>query len=398
MAPSSRVPLLIGGQEGAMTSFADCPIDSNAILGDIERIVRIESPTSDTGGVNRVLDVIAAWFEGTGAHIERSKIGDRLGDLLCVRCHPDSREPGILVLSHVDTVHPVGTLAQTLPYRRDGDKVYGPGVYDMKGGLVLAIAAYQRLARAKANLPLPITFLFNPDEEVGSTGSRRSIEAEAVRNRYVLVTEPKRNGGKIVTQRKGTGRFRIQTHGRPAHSGGSHEKGRSAIRAMAKIILEIEAFTDYSRGITTNVGLINGGTAVNVIPEFCTIEADVRVSDMAAAAEMEERFAALKSGDPDVEVRVTGGLNRPPLARSPGGDDLFAKTAEIASRLGLKLESDGLSGGGSDGNLTAAKGIATIDGLGVDGDGAHTNHEHLLYSSIEPGTRLMQGLFETLGR
>ena len=381
-----------------MTSFMDCPVDSNAILGDIERIVRIESPTSDPAGVNRVLDVIAAWFEGTGAHIERSRIDDRLGDLLCVRCHPGQTEPGILVLSHVDTVHPIGTLAQALPYRRQGDKVYGPGVYDMKGGLVLAIAAYQRLARARANLPLPITFLFNPDEEVGSVASRRYIEAEATRNRYVLVTEPKRNGGKIVTQRKGTGRFHIRTHGRPAHSGGSHEKGRSAIRAMAAIILQIEAFTDYARGITTNVGLVNGGTAVNVIPEFCSIEADVRVCDMAAAAEMEQRFAALKSSDPDVEVSVSGGLNRPPFGRSPGGEELFAKASAVAGQVGLKLESDALSGGGSDGNLTAAKGVATLDGLGVDGDGAHTNHEHLLYSSIEPGTRLMQGLFETLGR
>ncbi len=144
--------------------------------------------------------------------------------------------------------------------------------------------------------------------------------------------------------------------------------------------------------------MVNGGTAVNVIPEFCTIEADVRVCDMAAAAEMEQRFAALKSSDPDIEVSVTGGLNRPPFARSAGGDELFAEAAAIASQLGFKLESDGLSGGGSDGNFTAAKGITTLDGLGVDGDGAHTNHEHLLYSSIEPGTRLMQGLFETLGR
>jgi glutamate carboxypeptidase len=381
-----------------MPSFVDCPVDSDAILGDIERITRIESPTSDPAGVNRVLDVIAAWFEGTGAHIERTRTNDRLGDLLCVRCHPGQAEPGILVLSHVDTVHPVGTLAQALPYRREGDKVYGPGVYDMKGGLVLAIAAYRRLASAKANLPLPITFLFNPDEEVGSLASRPSIEAEAARNRYVLVTEPKRNGGKIVTQRKGTGRFRIAAQGRPAHSGGSHEKGRSAIRAMAAIVLQIEGFTDYARGITTNVGMINGGTAVNVIPEFCTIEADVRVCDMAAAAEMEQRFNALKSSDPDIRVSVTGGLNRPPFPRTRVGDELFAQADAVAARLGFKLESDGLSGGGSDGNFTATKGIATLDGLGVDGDGAHTNHEHLLYSSIEPGTRLMQGLFETLGR
>lgn len=377
--------------------FADCPIECRAILDDIERIVRIESPTSDPSGVNRVLDVVSAWFEGTGAHLERSKIDDRLGDLLRVRCHPDRTEPGILVLSHVDTVHPVGTISEALPYRREGDKVYGPGVYDMKGGLVLAIAAFQRLVHAKTRTPLPITFLFNPDEEVGSVASRAHIEAEAVRNRYVLVTEPKRNGGRIVTERKGTGRFLIRAHGRPAHSGGSHDKGRSAIRAMAKIILQIEAFTDLERGITTNVGLVNGGTAVNVVPEFCTIQADLRVRDLAAAAEMERRFASLRSDEPDVEITVTGQLNRPPFVSSVAGNELFAKAVALGSRLGLQLESDGVSGGGSDGNLTAAKGVATLDGLGVDGDGAHTNHEHLLYSSIEPGTRLLQGLFETLG-
>ena len=217
-----------------MTSFADCPIDSNAILGDIERIVRIESPTSDPAGVNRVLDVIAAWFEGTGAQIERSRIDDRLGDLLCVRCHPGQTEPGILVLSHVDTVHPVGTLAQALPYRREGDKVYGPGIYDMKGGLVLAIAAFQRLARAKINLPLPITFLFNPDEEVGSVGI-------APLHRGRSRSQSLRAGDRAQAQRRqdrhasarGRGASCIRTHGRPAHSGGSHEKGRSAIRAMA---------------------------------------------------------------------------------------------------------------------------------------------------------------------
>lgn len=380
-----------------MMSFVDCPIDCSAILEDIERIARIESPTSDRGGVNRVLDVICAWFEGTGAHIERRRIDDRFGDMLLVRCHPHRSEPGILVLSHVDTVHPVGTISGALPYHCEGDKVYGPGIYDMKGGLVLAIAAYLRLARAKVTSPLPITFLFNPDEEAGSVASRLLIEAEAVRHRYALVTEPKRGGGKVVTQRKGTGRFLIRAQGRPAHAGAQHAKDRSAIRAMTEIVLQIDAFTDYSRGITTNVGLINGGTGVNVVPEFCAIHADLRVRDLAAAAEMEQRFASLKSSDPDVEITVTGGIHRPPFVRDAGVDDLFAKAVAIGNCFGLTLESDGLSGGGSDGNLTAAKGVATLDGLGVDGDGAHTNHEHLLYSSIEPGTRLLQGLFETLG-
>jgi glutamate carboxypeptidase len=379
-----------------MTSFVDCRIDSNAILADIERIVRIESPTSHKAGVNAVLDAIADWFAGTGAAIERFAIDDRFGDMLRVRCDPGRSEPGILVLSHVDTVHPLGTLAGPLPFRRDCYKVYGPGAYDMKGGLVLAVAAFRRLAQAKMKTPLPITFLFNPDEEVGSVGSRRHIEEEGARQRYVLVTEPKRGGGKVVTERKGTGRFVIRARGRPAHAGAAHDKGRSAIRAMARIILEVEGFTDYARGITTNVGLVAGGTGVNVIPEHCTINVDMRVCDLAAAAEMERRFQALRAGDPGVEVTVTGGIHRPPFERGPHIDALFAKAAAVAGRMGLELLSDGLSGGGSDGNFTAARGIATLDGLGVDGDGAHTHHEHLLVSSIEPGTRLMQGLMETL--
>jgi glutamate carboxypeptidase len=380
-----------------MPSFLDCRIDADAVLADIEAITRIESPTSDPAGVNRVLDTIAGWFEGTSAVVERFKTADdRFGDMLRVSCDPGRNEPGILVLSHVDTVHPLGTLAGPLPMRREGNKVYGPGIYDMKGGLVLAIAAFRQLARDGIARQLPLTFLFNPDEEVGSVGSRKAIEQEGARHRYVLVTEPKRGGGKIVTERKGTGRYVVRARGRPSHAGAAHHKGKSAIRAMAEVILQIEGFTDYKRGITTNVGLVSGGTGVNVIPEHCTANADLRVCDLEAAAEMERRFRSLAASDADVEITVTGGIHRPPFVRGPHVEDLYAKAVAVARRFGLDLASDGLSGGGSDGNFTAAKGIATLDGLGIDGDGAHTNHEHLLYSSIEPGTRLMAGLMETL--
>jgi glutamate carboxypeptidase len=380
-----------------MTSFDHIDFDSTAILEDIKRITLIESPTSSASGVNGVLDVIAAAFEGTGAALERRRIDEQYGDMLCMRCDPGRTEPGILVLSHVDTVHPPGTLDGALAYRRAGDKIFGPGIYDMKGGIVLAIAAFQRLARANVTRPLPLTFLYTPDEEVGSLASRRYIEAEAMRNRYVLVTEPKRNGGKIVTQRKGTGRFDIHARGRPAHAGANHAKGRSAIRAMARIILEVEAFTDYARGVTTNVGVIRGGSVANVVPEHCSIEVDFRVGDLTTAKEVECRFAELRSTDPDVEIAVAGGMNRPPFVRDAGVEALFAGAAAVARKIGIELESDAVSGGGSDGNFTAAMGIATLDGLGIDGDGAHTHDEHMLFSSIAPGTRLMQGLFETLG-
>jgi glutamate carboxypeptidase len=395
-----------------MTTYRDARVDVDAIIDDIRSIVTVESPTSHPAGVNQVLDIIAGWFEGTGVSTERLKIDDRFGDILKVRfggvrpsapakagadtMAPPDNDGGILVLSHVDTVHPIGTLAGPLPFRREGDKVYGPGVFDMKGGLTLAVAAFRRLSRARANCPLPVTFMFTPDEEVGSVASRRHIEAEAARHKYVLVTEPRRNGGRVLTSRKGTGRFLIETRGRPSHAGAAHDKGRSAIRAMARIVLEIEGFTDYARGITTNVGLISGGTGVNVIPEHCRINADMRILDLASAAEMEARFHALKSPDPDVEIKVTGGMLRPPYERTAQVDLLFAKAAAVAATLGFSLESAPRTGGGSDGNFTAAMGLPTLDGLGVDGEGAHTLEEHMLVSSIERGTLLMQGLFETL--
>jgi glutamate carboxypeptidase len=376
-----------------MTSYRDAPVDVDAIIEDIRSIVEVESPTSHPAGVNQVLDIIAGWFDGTGASLERFKIDDRFGDILKVRSAPAG---GILVLSHVDTVHPVGTLAGPLPWRRDGDKLYGPGVFDMKGGLTIAAAAFRRLAAQKTATPLPITFMFTPDEEVGSVASRRHIEAEAARHKYVLVTEPTRSGGRVVTSRKGTGRFLIEAHGRPSHAGAAHDKGRSAIRAMAKVILDIEGFTDYARGITTNVGLVSGGTGVNVIPEYCRINADMRIPDLETAKEMEARFHALQSPDPDVRLTVTGGMLRPPFERGAHIDLLFDKAAAVADTLGFTLESVPRTGGGSDGNFTAALGLPTLDGLGVAGEGAHTMEEHLLVPSIERGTRLFQGLFETL--
>jgi len=379
-----------------MSPFLDDRVDSDAILDDIRSIVAIESPSRHAAGVNCVLEAIVHFFNGTGAVCERYLTGDALGDILRVRCHPSRNEPGILVLSHMDTVHPLGTLAGKLPWRRDSDRVYGPGVYDMKGGLMLAIAAYQRIARARRHTPLPITFLFTPDEEVSSPTSRSFIEREARGYRYVLVTEPARDGGKIVTARKGIGAFIVRTHGRPAHSGSSPDKGRSAIAAMAELVLAIERMNDPPRGVTTNVGLINGGTARNTVAEDCMIEVDLRFSDRASASALEANVLALKSSRPDIETTVTGRITRPPFAREKIVDLVFDQAAAIAQEIGFKLESTAPVGGGSDGNFTVAMGIPTLDGLGVDGDGAHTNEEYLKYSSIEPRTRLMQGLMERL--
>jgi glutamate carboxypeptidase len=380
-----------------MASFLDRDsIDPEAILRHIQELVEIESPTNHPAGVNLVLDEIAAMFDQTEASLERIRTNQSYGDILRVCGEPQRAEPGILILSHADTVHPLGTLEGPLPFRRVGDRVYGPGIYDMKGCLVTAVAAFQRISEAGGRTALPITFLFTPDEEVGSPVSRVTIEREAVKNKYVLVTEPARNGGKIVTARKGVGRFVIRAKGVQAHSGSNHERGHSAIRAIAELILQVEALTDYPRGITINVGRVAGGSGVNTIPEDCVIEIDVRVCDDITAQEVSEKIHALRCSDPEIQISVTGGLNRPPFERNESIASLFAKAGEIAREIGLTLESVDRAGGGSDGNLTVAKGIATLDGLGLDGDGAHTHHEHILFSSIVERCQLIQGLMERL--
>jgi glutamate carboxypeptidase len=377
------------------TSKSDTSVNVGDVLEGITRWVEVESPTSDTGAVNRMIDVVQRELEGLPISIQRTPGRNGFADTLTVRTDGAGERPGILVMSHIDTVHPVGTLKDELPIRRDGDKLYGPGVYDMKGGAYLAMDAFRRAVRA-GTPRLPITFLFTPDEEFGSPTSRALIESEGRRARYVLVTEPARDGGKIVTARKGVGRFIVKTVGVPAHSGGAHEKGRSAIREMARQVLAIEAMTDYARGVTTTVGKISGGTAPNVIPEHCSITADLRVRDVEAGREFEAKILGLRAVDPDVKLVVTGGMNRPPFEKSPEIDALFRHARSLAREIGFELADSAMTGGGSDGNFTAALGVPTLDGLGIDGDGAHTHWEHALVSSVEPRLRLMQRLMETL--
>ncbi len=367
-------------------------IDVGLLIEGIQRWVEIESPTGDVAAVNRMIDRVALDLRGAPVRIERAPGRPGFGDTLAART--DGEGAGILILSHIDTVHPVGTL-ETSPCRREGDRLYGPGVYDMKGGAYLALNAFRRVARAKT-ARLPITFLFTPDEEVGSPCSRERIEREARRARYVLVTEPARDGGKVVTSRKGVGRFEAVATGVPAHSGSRHRDGHSAIDEMARQILAIAAMTDYARGITTNVGKISGGTAANVVPERCWISVDLRVPDERAGEEMQAKILGLAPVDSEVKLVVTGGMNRPPFKKTSEGAALFHHAQKLAREGGFELAEAATTGGGSDGNFTAALGVPTLDGLGIDGDGAHTGWEHALISSIAPRTLLMQRLLETL--
>jgi len=241
---------------------------------------------------------------------------------------------------------------------------------------------------------LPVTYLFTPDEEVGSPTSRHLIEAEAKKARYVLVTEPACDGGKIVTARKGVGRFEVFITGMPAHSGSRPQDGRSAIRELANVIGTLEAMTDLKRGVTVNVGVVRGGSKPNVIPESAYAEVDLRVMSLADAEEFVAKILGLKSRSEGVTVQVVGGLNRPPYEKSNAGAALFEHARSLAAEIGFELV-DTFTGGGSDGNFTAPL-TATLDGLGVDGEGAHTHTEQLYISSIEPRARLMHRLFQTL--
>jgi glutamate carboxypeptidase len=367
--------------------------DPIVLLAGISTWVEIESQSADIQGVNRLIDRVATGFRQAGAIIERISGTGKTADHLAISSPWGGDGPGILVLCHLDTVHPKGTLAR-FPFRVEGDRAFGPGIYDMKGCAYLAYAAYRSLVEARRATPLPLRFLYTSDEEIGSPSSRALIEACAANAKYVLVTEPARDGGKIVTARKGVARLTIDAEGRPAHSGSRHADGRSAILEMARQIVDIEAMTDYARGVTVNVGCIEGGTAANVVPARCSATIDLRVPTVAAAEEMISRLRALKPYNGDVKVRVTGELNRPPFEKNAGVARLFEHAKRLAAELGFTLE-EAYSGGGSDGNFTAHR-VPTLDGLGVDGHGAHTLEEHLLISSLVPRFLLQRRLMETL--
>jgi glutamate carboxypeptidase len=367
----------------------------NATIEGLIPWLKTESPTHAPAGVNRMMDLVAVEAAEAGIASERVPGRQGLGDSVILRAGPQTSEAGVLVMSHLDTVHPLGTADHDLPIRLEGDRLYGPGVYDMKGGAWLALQAFKAVARSGA-ARRPLVYLFTPDEEIGSPTTRALIEDLGRQAAYALVTEPARDGGKIVTARKGVGRFEVHCEGRPAHSGSRHPDGRSAIREAARQILRIENMTDYPRGVTTTVGMISGGTAANVIPQHCRFAVDLRVTNVADGEAYQAAILALAPHDPDVRVAVTGGMNRPPYEKTEGVARLFDHARAVARELGQSLDEVPMTGGGSDGNFTAALGIPTLDGLGIDGDGAHTLHEYALVSSIEPRRTLMARLLETL--
>ncbi|HWL20609.1 MAG TPA: M20 family metallopeptidase [Bradyrhizobium sp.] len=367
--------------------------DTNAILDGIRRWVEIETPTEAPEQVNRLAALVADGYRELPATIERIAGQDGCGDHLVARSSWGQDAPGILVLSHLDTVHPLGFINR-LPFRIEGDSAFGPGIYDMKGGAYLAYHAFRQLCAGPERAPLGVTQLYVSDEEIGSPTSRALIESEGLKAKYVLVTEPARDGGKIVTGRKGVGRFEIFIRGVPAHAGSKPEDGRSAIRELANVIATLDAMNDPRRGVTVNVGVVRGGTRPNVIAEEAYAEVDLRVPTIADADDLVAKILNLKSQSEGVSVTVTGDLNRPPYEKGNSGGALFEHAKTLAAEIGFDLV-DTSTGGGSDGNFTAAH-TATLDGLGVDGKGAHTHYEQMYISSIEPRTRLLHRLYQTL--
>jgi glutamate carboxypeptidase len=367
--------------------------DTEALLAGINRWVAIESKSGDLTGLAAMMGLAEAEFRAGGMLTERIPGRDGQGDHFRTRAPWGGDGPGVLVLCHLDTVHATGTL-KINPIRTEGDRAYGPGIYDMKGCVFIAMTAASSLIEAGRKTPLPLRFLVVSDEEVGSPTSRHLIESEADNARYVLVVEPARDGGKCVTARKGSGRMILTAHGKASHSGLRHQDGESAILEMARQIVAIEAMTNYDTGLTVNVGLIHGGTGVNVIPDRCTAEIDLRMVTPEQGEAAVAHIRNLKPHNPAIRLEVTGGLNRPPFQKSNTIAALYEHARGLAAELGIDLI-DTFTGGGSDGNFTASR-APTLDGIGVDGAGAHTLEEHLLVSSLIPRLTLLRRLFETL--
>src|SRR5580692_9310334 len=362
--------------------------DSKAILDGIRRWVEIETPTEAPEQVNKLADMVVEGYRDLPVTIERVAGRDGRGDHLAVRSSWGQDAPGILILSHLDTVHPLGFIGR-LPFKVEGNSAFGPGIYDMKGGAYLAYHAFRQVCASPERSPLGITQLYVSDEEIGSPTSRALIEAEGRKAKYVLVTEPARDGGKIVTGRKGVARFEVFIKGVPAHAGTKPEDGRSAIRELANVIQTLDAMNDRKRGVSVNVGVVRGGTRPNVIAEEAYAEVDMRVPTIADADELVPKILGLKSRSDGVSVKVTGELNRPPYEKGNAGAALYEHARTIAAEIGFNLV-DTKTGGGSDGNFTAPH-TATLDGLG-----AHTHYEQMYISSIEPRTRLLYRLYQTL--
>jgi glutamate carboxypeptidase len=361
------------------------------LLGEL---VRRESPSRDKAALDALGTLLAERLIDLGASAENvpNAVG---GDHVLGRFPRNSDLRPALVLGHFDTVWPRGTL-ERLPFRVDEEgRAFGPGVFDMKASLAIFLAVIKQLRKSWELLPRPIWVLLTSDEEIGSPTSRGLIEKLASQCAYALILEPALADGGLKTSRKGVGRFRLEVEGKAAHAGVAPHDGRSAILGLARQILKLETLQDLAAGTTINVGVIEGGTTPNVVPALASAEIDVRVASQAEESRIVSAFRSLASGMEGIRLKMTGSFNRPPMERTPAVSALFEQALEIGRRLNLEL-TEGSSGGGSDGNFTAAMGVPTLDGLGARGGGAHADDEHVIVASLHERAELLSGLLRFL--
>jgi glutamate carboxypeptidase len=374
-----------------MTTLLEyCEAHVEETLADIEALAALESPSTDKAAVDRCGAELAARLRTLGATVDRLRQPVR-GDHVAASL--DGEEPAVLLLGHFDTVWATGTLAD-MPLHRDGDRLFGPGVFDMKAGIAIALTAVRALLHAKTRRPA-VHMLWTTDEEIGSGSSRDAIVTEARRARAVLVLEPALPGGALKTARKGCGEYELRVEGVAAHAGLDPGRGVSAIHELADQIRAIQALAEPSSGVTLNVGLVEGGTRANVVAAQARAVVDARAVTRAEADRLDAALRALQPRRPGARLTLQGGFERPPMERGPGAARLFGLAREIAAQMGRTLE-EGSAGGGSDGNFTAAAGTPTLDGLGAVGDGAHASHEHATVSDLPWRSALVAGLIGRL--
>lgn len=361
------------------------------ISNALHELVLQESPSEDPQAVNAAISLIERWARMQGGRTKRHKQSE-FGDVLELHFGPPRswRKP-VLLLGHLDTVWPLETLKK-MPWREAEGRFWGPGVLDMKAGVVMALAALNTLRELK--LSRPVTLLLNSEEEVGSPISRVITERLALQSAAVFVLEPAQ-GLAYKTARKGVGHYNVQVTGVGAHSGVDFERGHSAVLELAKLVPTISNFTNLGRKLTVNCGVLAGGTRSNVVAAHAHAEVDVRIAKASDAAHVEKLFRGLKVSDPHCKLTITGGINRPPMERKAGTIALFKKARTLAAELGFVLE-EAATGGGSDGNFTAALGVPTLDGMGAVGDGAHAAHESVLIEHLVPRTALLAAMIASV--
>jgi glutamate carboxypeptidase len=357
----------------------------------LRRMVELETPSRDEAAIARFADLIEAEVQGL-ARVKRVK-APGFGPHLLLEFQVGARKKSgqILGLAHSDTVHPAGTLRGFAFAVRDG-RVYGPGALDIKGGIAQFLCAMRQIQERDLPLRRKVVLEINSDEEIGSDSSRALCERMAKESMAVLVVEPGTGlQGKLKTARKGTGDYTVRVHGRASHAGVDFSAGASAIVEVARQIEVIQGFTDLAKGLTVNPGVVRGGTRTNVVAEHAEVEVDIRIARLKDFEALDRKFRKLKPFDKRCQLTVEGGLNRPPMERTKAIGELFAKAKAIAAGLGVELE-ESATGGGSDGNFTAALGIPTLDGLGMVGEGAHTLQENFLLDRVEDRVALLREL------